>query len=130
MTYKQWLLLMIQPISHADIAAAKALRYMLQVNTIFFLFFQIFSPPKGTIFTISEPFNNSETVLFQNSSNSQVRLKVPKRYRFRKKPGGRFRSPKRLTVSELPKRPFFVYSFSEAVPFQNRLVTVLEFFGR
>ena len=124
MTYKQWLLFMIQPSSHADIAAAKALRYMLQVNTFFFYFFKYFPPPKEPFL----PFQNRLVIpkwcRFRTPPNSQVGLKVPKRYHFRKKLGGHFRSP------ELPKRPFFVYSFSKTVLFRNRLVTVLEFFGR
>ena len=130
MTYKQWLLFMIQPSSHADIAAAKALRYMLQVNTIFFFFFQIFSHQKEPFL----PFRNRLVIpkrcSFGTPPNSQVQLKVPKRYHFGKKPGGRFRSPKRLTVLELLKRPFFVDTFSETVPFRNRLITILEFFER
>ena len=56
MTYKAWLLYMIQVNHDADIACAKALRHLLQVKMYFGLFFYLKPKPFGNSFW------NSETV--------------------------------------------------------------------
>ena len=106
---------MIKSTSEADIAVAKALRYMLKVTNI--------CPSLPKTSTVSEAFCNSETVSFRTFFKRTVRLFFPKRYRFGTETGGRSRSPKRLpfrnkklamvscakrTVSEMFRKVFVV----------------------
>ena len=95
MTYKAWLLYMIQVNHDADIACAKALRHLLQVKMYFGLFFYL---KQNRLGTVSEFRNGSETVRtlhFLKFSKSK-QLKSSETVTFRNKTGCLGKVPKRL----------------------------------
>ena len=103
MTYKAWLLYMIQVNHDADIACAKALRHLLQVKMYFGLFFYLKPKPFGN------SFGNSETVRtlhFLKFSKSK-RLKSSETVTFRNKTDCSGKVPKRLPFRNLKKPAIF-----------------------